>query len=230
MRSRVFDFEEQAIKGAAATEILTKVFSQREGFMVIPSTQHHDHRQGIDCFLIKRDDGRVVIRVDFKLDAPAVRTGNLMLEHVSQLVGAKLKPVGPGMPPTIIGGTVRAQGWAHTTKADQVISFCPGLHTAFCLSVPVMRENWPLIERFPLWPILNRDYITTNYASPIDWLEQRRIVVNKVSTAEPVKEVKESPDVQTSRGYDRGKWIIDAVGQSTIDRLKEMHKTRGRGR
>lgn len=141
--------------------VLDAIFAPE--FIVVRATKYHQ-RQKMDRFLIKRRDGRVIHRADYKVDRIASRSGNLPLEHVS----------------VERNGIREAKGWLHVTIADLVVFYVPELDTAFVLEIQRLRQAWDDILR--LFPVKStstpgtRPYRTLNCCVPIAWLRQQGLI------------------------------------------------------
>lgn len=145
-------------------------------FIIVRATAQHQ-KQKIDRFHIKRDDGRVIHRIDYKVDEKAGRTKRLALEHVSVLQQ----------------GVMKARGWVHETIADRIISYVPAIDTAFILPVDTLRSRWIEIqEAAAINPETNeklwwtstvdrgRAYKTGFYPVPIRWLKEHGFIEREV--------------------------------------------------
>ena len=126
------------------------------------ATRHHQ-RQNVDRFLIKRTDGRVIHRADYKVDERAADTGNLAFEDIS----------------VERDNRVMAKGWIHTTISDLVIFYVPPRDEAYVFEVAVLRRIWDdLLRLFPVKPTgtqSTRPYRTWNCCVPIAWLRQNKV-------------------------------------------------------
>jgi hypothetical protein len=135
-------------------------------FIIVAATRAHQ-RQKIDRFHIKRNDGRVVYRVDYKVDEKAACFGNLALEHVS----------------VRRNGRIVDRGWVHTTIADLLVSYVPAWDIAFVLEIRELRQRWGEIqEAAAIHPPTGRklrqtgtpgSHITEFYAVPVKWLREQ---------------------------------------------------------
>ena len=164
--SRRYAWEDTLTVEDTFNRVLDGFFEQR--FVVVRATAAHQ-KQKIDRFLIHRQDGQLVFRVDYKIDVKAGETGNLALEHVSVLRHGK----------------VEAKGWIHTTIADWLISYIPARDTAYLLKVCRLRECWELIEQ--TWTLREtstvgpRPYRTLFYAVPLRWLQEHRLIAKTIT-------------------------------------------------
>lgn len=148
-------------------------------FIIVRATRQHQ-KQKIDRFHINRQDGRIIYRVDYKVDEKAGTTQRLALEHVSVLER----------------GILRAQGWIHTTIADRIVSYVPKFDTAYILPVAMLRSRWAEIQEAAavnpqtgekLWWTstidhdTKRSYQTGFYPVPIRWLKEHGFIETEVS-------------------------------------------------
>jgi hypothetical protein len=79
------------------------------------------------------------------------------------------------------GDHIEAKGWIHTTIADFVIYYVPGLDTVYFLKVSILRERFEEIQQFRLLPTgSSRNgkflYNTYNYCVPIRWLKNNGFI------------------------------------------------------
>lgn len=148
-------------------------------FIIVKATRQHQ-KQKMDAFHIKRSDGRIIYRVDYKVDEKAGKTNRLALEHIS--VQQK--------------GVMKARGWVHETIADRIISYVPKFDTAFILPVATLRSRWEEIQQAAavnpetgerLWwtSTLDREtkrlYSTAFYPVSIQWLKEHGFIERSVS-------------------------------------------------
>lgn len=152
--------------GRRGEAILDAVFGP--AFIIVNATAHHQ-RQGLDRFFIHRRDGHVIYRVDYKCDEVAARTGNLALEHVS----------------VVRKGRREAEGWIHTTVADLVISYVPGMELAFVMKINALREAFPVVlQQFPPRMVTTsgpQPYATLVCPVPIAWLREHGLITRTVN-------------------------------------------------
>lgn len=133
-------------------------------FIIVRATRAHQ-RQKIDRFHIHRKDGRIIHRVDYKVEPKAGVTGNLAIEHISVEQDKK----------------VIAHGWVHTTIADIYVSYVPARDAAYVLSIKRLRDRWSEIQAtFKLTATWThgsgREYISRFYPVPIEWLDRNGFI------------------------------------------------------
>jgi hypothetical protein len=150
----------------SAEQVLDAVFGVQ--YIIVRATKAHQ-KQKIDRFHIHRTDGRIIWRVDYKVDLWYAKTGNLALEHVS----------------VVRNGKRQAMGWVHTTIADLVIFYSPQVDTAYTISIAKLRQFWPDIQSsFVLKSTQtngnNSNYITQFYPVPLNWLNNQGLIESQV--------------------------------------------------
>jgi hypothetical protein len=91
--------------GAAVLDI---VFGAE--YIVVLANKNHQG-QNIDRFLINKKDGRLIHRVDYKIDMKAASTDNFVFEDVS----------------VFKNGQIMADGWMLTSDADLLIIYVRAL-------------------------------------------------------------------------------------------------------
>lgn len=161
-----------------AGEVVLDVIFGNE-FIIVRATRQHQ-KQKIDRFHINRRDGRVIYRIDYKVDDKAGKTNRLALEHIS--VQQK--------------GAVKARGWVHETIADRIVTYVPKFDTAYVLPVETLRSRWNEIQEAAainpetgekLWwtSTIDREtkrlYYTAFYPVPIRWLKEHGFIEHELS-------------------------------------------------
>jgi len=162
-----YSWEQTLAVERRGNDVLDAVFGAEH---IIVKATHAHQRQKIDRFHIDKKDGRLVFRVDYKVDIKAGETDNLALEEVSVKKNGK----------------VIHRGWIHTTIADIVVFYVPDREFAYVLEIPALRECWPNIQaRFVLRTTSTlRDgdkYETDFYAVPIAWLRQNHLILKEIT-------------------------------------------------
>lgn len=167
MTPPTYSWQDTLERERAGNKVLDALFAPE--FIIVPATKHHQ-RQKIDRFHIKRTDGRIVHRVDYKNDWRAAQTKNLALEEIS----------------VERNGRTLARGWVHTTIADLIVFYLPQLDTAHLLEIEDLRNRWILIEEnFTTLPTrTDKDefgraiepYNTHCRCAKIEWLKQNGFI------------------------------------------------------
>lgn len=155
--------------------VLDAVFDAE--FIIVQATTQHQ-RQKIDRFHIHKRDGRIIYRVDYKIDEKAAITKNLVLEHIS----------------VERNGVTHAQGWVHTTIADLIVHYVPAWDRAFVTKILTLRQRWDDIvgsgceykkatttSDFNGVP-LAEPYNTWNYLPRVRWLYDNAFFEKVVNT------------------------------------------------
>lgn len=146
----MYDFQTQLSKGESIEKELDRFFS--DGFLIAKATQEQQ-RQGIDRLFLDRRTGQL-LRVEYKADWKASRTGNAFVETISV-------------------DTTGKKGWALTTTADKVFYLLVDLRTLYVLDPQKVRERLPnWMRRFPTKQAANRTYSTHGVVVPLDEFEK----------------------------------------------------------
>lgn len=166
MANKAYTWDETLAVERQGESVLDAIFGPE--FIIVRATKAHQ-KQKIDRFHIHRKDGRIIHRVDYKVDVKAGTTGNLVLEHVSVLRD----------------GQRQAMGWIHETIADRIVSYVPARDIAYVMKVELLRQWWPDIQKlFPLKETsTNRtydSYTTQFYAVPISWLQANKLIEHEL--------------------------------------------------
>ena len=80
---KIHDGQRSRDDGERGAAVLDRMFSADH--LVVPATPHHDRKQGADRFLIKRQDGRVILTVDYKTDWKAGTRPNRSAVHAATI-------------------------------------------------------------------------------------------------------------------------------------------------
>lgn len=162
MGNKAYTWDETLSVERRGEAVLDAIFGVE--FIIVRATKWHQ-KQKMDRFQIHRKDGRIIHRVDYKVDEKAGKTSNLALEHVSVLQNGQRK----------------AMGWVHETISDLIVSYVPAKDTAYVMKVTTLRQWWPEIQKlFELRETstvdVGRNWITQFYAVPIQWLKSNGII------------------------------------------------------
>lgn len=145
-----YNFQVQLDIGEAAEKMLDAYFGA--WYEITPATRQ-EQRQGIDRHYRERRGDRC-LRVEYKTDYTARRTGNAFVETVS--VDTQDKP-----------------GWAHTSTSDVLLYYIPGDELVYCIVLATLREQLPRWKReYPLRRVPNGSYHTHGLLVPLDEFEQ----------------------------------------------------------
>lgn len=139
-----YDFDRQLAEGEAGEAFLDEFF-RRRGHTVRPATRE-EQRQGIDRFIIT-PAGREM-KVEYKTDHVAARTGNAFVETVSVDTAGKM-------------------GWALTSQADYLVYFIPG---QMIVVLPLRSLRWALpgwMREYPVRTAANNGYTTHGLLVPL---------------------------------------------------------------
>lgn len=150
----MYDFNRQLADGEVGEAFLDDFFRSR-GHTIRLATRE-EQRQGVDRF-ITAPDGREM-KVEYKTDHLAARTGNAFVETVS--VDTAGKP-----------------GWALTTQADYVVYYVPPL---FIVVLPIMSLRWALpgwMREYPSRRAANDGYQTHGLLVPLDVLREYAVQI-----------------------------------------------------
>lgn len=140
----VYDFEHQLADGEAGEAFLDEFFRQR-GHAVRPASRE-EQRQGIDRFIVT-PAGREM-KVEYKTDHVAARTGNAFVETVSVDTAGKM-------------------GWALTSQADYLVYFIPD---RMIVVLPLRSLRWALpgwMREYPARSAANNGYLTHGLLVPL---------------------------------------------------------------
>jgi len=146
----VYHFDEQNLRGGKGEAYLDTFFAERGHY--IQKATRGQQRLGIDRVFLK--DGTVV-RVEYKTDLLAHKTGRVFIETVSMDSSGK-------------------QGWAFTSRADLIVYFIPGLKRIVVVPPENLRSEigrWEQI--YPTRAASNEEYSTHGILVPIEELERQ---------------------------------------------------------
>jgi len=144
-----YDFNRQLAEGEQGEAYLDDFLRQR-GHSVRDATRD-EQRQGIDRVITTRQ-GKVM-RVEYKTDQTATRTGNAFVETVSVDTAGKM-------------------GWALTSQADYLIYYVP---ERVIYVLPLKSVHWALpgwMRDYPARTASNRGYDTHGVLVPLEVLAE----------------------------------------------------------
>lgn len=143
----VYKFDEQYSAGKKGEAFLDKFFAER-GHNIQKATRVQQ-RTGIDR--IFRKDSKAV-RVEYKTDLIAHRTGKVFIETVSVDTNGKM-------------------GWAYRSRADLLAYYIPELPLILVIPLARLREQLPhWLEQFPTRAARNKGYATHGILIPTEVL------------------------------------------------------------
>jgi len=146
----VYHFDEQNLQGTKGEAFLDGFFAERGHY--IQKATRGQQRLGIDRVFLK--DGAVV-RVEYKTDLLAHKTGRVFIETVSMDSSGK-------------------QGWVYTSQADLIVYFIPGLKRIVAVPPDKLRGEIARWEHaYPTRAAANEDYSTHGILVPIEELERQ---------------------------------------------------------
>jgi hypothetical protein len=145
-----YDFGIQLARGESGEQVLDKFFSDKFG--ICPASRQQQ-LQGIDRIFKNRETGNV-LKIEYKTDDIAHRSGNAFVETVS--VDSVGKP-----------------GWAYTSRADYLIYYIPGDLLIYVIQFSVLREQLPSwINKYPVKKAPNKGYFTHGIPVPLAEFER----------------------------------------------------------
>jgi hypothetical protein len=145
-----YQFQAQLDKGEQAEAQLDRYFA--EWLHIRPATRD-EQRQGIDRIYTDRCTGNT-LKVEYKTDWTAGRTGNAFVETIS--VDTTNKP-----------------GWAYTSKADVLVYYVPGDELIYWIRFADLRRHlvrWA--QKYEARKIPNRGYHTHGLLVPLSEFER----------------------------------------------------------
>jgi hypothetical protein len=146
----IYHFDEQNLRGGKGEAFLDAFFAERGHY--IQKATRGQQRLGIDRVFLK--DGGLV-RVEYKTDLLAQRTGRVFVETISS--DASGKP-----------------GWVHTSQADVIVYFIPGLNVIYVVPPARLRQELPGWEQaYPTRSASNEDYATHGLLIPVEEFERQ---------------------------------------------------------
>jgi hypothetical protein len=157
-----YDFDRQLAEGRSGEEFLDRFFSAR-GHAVRPASAD-EQRQGIDR-VITAPDGRVM-KVEYKTDFIAARTGNAFIETISVDARARM-------------------GWALTAQCDYLIYYIPA---RVIYVLPVRSLHWALpgwLRDYPQRQAPNHGYATHGVLVPLAALASYAVQVFDLNGTAP---------------------------------------------
>lgn len=147
----VHQFADKLREGMAHEATLDSVF-RRMGYTVEPVGMDAQ-RKGVDRLMVSPGTRRVV-RVEYKADSVASRTGNAFIETVS--VDTANKP-----------------GWALSSQADWLLYYLPLDDLVYCIKLETLRQHLPRWQRqYRQVTAYNDGYQTRGIAVPLHELEE----------------------------------------------------------
>lgn len=146
----MYEFNRQLNKGAEGERQLDEAFSLD---YVIQKATAAEQRQGIDRIFVRRRDG-LRLKVEYKTDFLAHRTGNAFIETISVDTAGK-------------------SGWAYSSDADYLIYFVFEDLLVYFVPMTIVRERLPLwLRRYPKKVAQNDGYQTHGIIVPLTEFER----------------------------------------------------------
>ncbi len=139
-----YQFDRQLVEGEAGEAFLDAFFTQR-GHSV-RAVSMAEQRQGIDRIITTRSGQ--VMKVEYKTDHTAARTGNAFVETISVDTHGKM-------------------GWALTSQADYLVYLVPG---QLIIVLPFQSLRWALpgwMREYPERTAANNGYETHGVLVPL---------------------------------------------------------------
>lgn len=130
---QVYCFNERLECGEVYERFLDEFFSDR--FDIYPATRRQQ-RQGIDRIFVNRKTGKV-LKVEYKTDFQAHRTGNAFLEV----------------------DTANKKGWVYTSKADYLLYFVVEDLLIYAIPFATLRKVFPAwLKRYETRKVASEGY------------------------------------------------------------------------
>lgn len=146
----MYNFDVQLAHGESGERFLDKFFSDK--FEIHPATRHQQ-RQGIDRIFKNKKTGKI-LKVEYKTDYLAHRTGNAFIETVS--VDSKGK-----------------KGWIYTSQADYLIYYVVIDLLIYVITFEALRKLFPnWIKKYPSRKSPNKGYFTHGILVPLTEFEK----------------------------------------------------------
>ncbi|SHF74073.1 hypothetical protein SAMN02745218_02986 [Desulfofundulus australicus DSM 11792] len=144
------DFNGCLKRGEDGEHFLDRFFSGR--FHIYPVTRRQQ-RQGIDRIFVNRETGKV-LKVEYKTDYQAGRTGNAFLETVSVDTEGK-------------------KGWVYTSKADYLLYFVVEDLLIYAIRFKTLRRLFPTwLKKYRTGKAVNEGYTTHGLLVPLTEFEK----------------------------------------------------------
>jgi hypothetical protein len=153
-----YDMRTQLRQGEAAERYLDTVFGH--DFDIRPATREQQ-RAGIDRIFTRRSNGDR-LKIEYKADKTAGRTGNAFVETISV-------------------DTANKAGWAYTCQADYILYYIVGIGPVYVLRPGDIKrrvERWK--KQYPSRKIPNGRYHTVGLLVPLDEFERMAVQVVSV--------------------------------------------------
>lgn len=119
----------------------------------IREVSREEQGRGIDRIFVEKATGEIV-KVEYKADTTASRTGNAFVETVSV-------------------DTANKRGWAYTSQADWLLYYLPGDGLIYLFEFATLRQHLPRwTKQYPTRAIPNAGYKTIGLLVPLAEFER----------------------------------------------------------
>lgn len=153
-----YEFDKQLAVGHSGESALDAFFGR--WYIIRPATAAQQ-RAGIDRIWEDRKTKRVM-RVEYKTDRRAGRTGNAFIETAS----------------VVVDGVTKKQGWALTSQADVLVYYIPEPEAIYLLQLDDVRRALPgWMKQHLVRQIPNSGYYTEGVVVPLREFERIAIQV-----------------------------------------------------
>lgn len=145
-----YNFATKLHEGQKHEQFLDELSAQ---WYEIREASREEQRRGIDRIFTEKATG-LIVKVEYKADTTASRTGNAFVETIS--VDTANKP-----------------GWAYTSQADWLLYYLPQDGLIYLFELTTLRRHLPRwVKQFPARAIPNEGYKTHGILVPLDEFER----------------------------------------------------------
>jgi len=146
----MYEFNIQLAHGEDGEHFLDKFFSNK---FVIYNVTMQQQRQGIDRIFKSKATGKM-LKVEYKTDYIAHKTGNVFIETVSVDSNDK-------------------KGWIYTSMADYLIYYVVEYSLIYTIHFNTLRKLLPIwLKKYPVKKSPNKDYFTHGVIVPLTEFEK----------------------------------------------------------
>ncbi|MCL6447845.1 MAG: hypothetical protein K6U04_06780 [Armatimonadetes bacterium] len=144
------NFDDQFRRGQDGEKFLDEFFAGK--FHIYPATRRQQ-RQGIDRVFVNRETGET-LKIEYKSDYAAHRTGNAFLETVSV-------------------DTIGKKGWIYTSRADYLIYYVVDDLLIYAIKFDTLRRLFPAwLKKYRRGKAVNEGYTTHGLLVPLTEFEK----------------------------------------------------------
>lgn len=140
----MYNFNKQLAKGEDSEAKLDTIFALD---YIIERVNRDLQRKGIDRIFTRKRTG-AVLKIEYKTDWTAAKTGNAFVETVS--VDRENKP-----------------GWAYSSQADRLIYYIPGDELIYIIAFAILRAQLAAWKKYKTRSIPNDGYNTIGILVPL---------------------------------------------------------------